>query len=320
MLDLKAIFYLGEAVRHGTIRAAADSLDIEPSSISRSISRLERSLDIALVERNRRGVRVTEAGEAILRYYRAAGQQEEAILGEIEELRGLRRGVVSVVIGEGFLADFLSERTAEFFADFPGISIDLELAGTNDIVRKIVDDEADIGIVFNPPKEPRVSVVAEVKEPLCAVMPAGHALAGRRRLSLADTTEYSVALLRPSFGIRQILSEAEAKHGIHFSAGLVTDSIAALKNFVRAGFGLTYLPKGCFRGCSAYGVGASQSDGEDHREKRPLVVAIGAAISLSHHANDGGIQRQTGAAVDITRLGDAAKSFVAHNATKITLS
>ena len=243
MLDLKAIFYLGEAVRHGTIRAAADSLDIEPSSISRSISRLEKSLDIALVERNRRGVRVTEAGEAILRYYRAAGQQEEAILGEIEELRGLRRGVVSVVIGEGFLADFLSERTAEFFADFPGISIDLELAGTNDIVRKIVDDEADIGIVFNPPKEPRVSVVAEVKEPLCAVMPAGHALAGRRRLSLADTTAYPVALLRPSFGIRQILSEAETKHGIHLSAGLVTDSIAALKNFVRAGFGLTYLPK-----------------------------------------------------------------------------
>jgi hypothetical protein len=64
------IVYFFEAVRCGTIRAAADYLNVAPSAVSRQIGLLEKELDAALVERHARGVKTTEAGQCVIEYFR----------------------------------------------------------------------------------------------------------------------------------------------------------------------------------------------------------------------------------------------------------
>ncbi|WP_336935794.1 LysR family transcriptional regulator [Acinetobacter soli] len=57
------IKFFFEAVNKGSVRAAADALDVAPSAVSRQISQLEQELAVTLIERHRRGIKATEAGE-----------------------------------------------------------------------------------------------------------------------------------------------------------------------------------------------------------------------------------------------------------------
>src|SRR5476651_711476 len=101
------IVYFFEAVRCGTIRAAADWLDTE--------------LDVALIERHARGVTPTEAGQYLIEYFREQLAHKDDLISRLQELRGLRTGNVNVILGEGFVSDVLAGPIQHFCKQYPGI-------------------------------------------------------------------------------------------------------------------------------------------------------------------------------------------------------
>ena len=56
------------------------------------------------------------------------------------------------MLGEGFVSDLLAGPMQHFCKQYPGIKVNLDLGGTNDVMRKISEDEGEIGLVYNPPK------------------------------------------------------------------------------------------------------------------------------------------------------------------------
>lgn len=74
-LSHKGLNYFNTAVQLGTVRAAADQLNVAPSAVSRQISQLEAQLGSQLVERGRRGVKLTETGHLLQEYV----QQTQAL-------------------------------------------------------------------------------------------------------------------------------------------------------------------------------------------------------------------------------------------------
>ncbi|WP_201326086.1 LysR family transcriptional regulator, partial [Burkholderia sp. E168m23] len=131
------IVYFYEAVRCGTIRAAADWLDVAPSAVSRQIGLLEKELDATLVERHARGVTPTEAGRCVIEYFREQLAHRDDLISRLQELRGLKTGQVSLVLGEGFVSDLLAGPMQQFCRQFPGIRVNLDVGSTNDVIRKI---------------------------------------------------------------------------------------------------------------------------------------------------------------------------------------
>ncbi|HEX2139899.1 MAG TPA: LysR family transcriptional regulator, partial [Woeseiaceae bacterium] len=99
--------YLYEAVRGGTMRAASEKLNVAPSSISRQIAQLEEELGIPLIERSRRSLKLTEAGEIAINYFRELTTHQEAFISQLRDLRGLKGGTVKLAVGEGFIGDLL---------------------------------------------------------------------------------------------------------------------------------------------------------------------------------------------------------------------
>lgn len=86
--------YLAEALRAGTMRPASANLSVAPSSISRQIAQLETEPGVPLIERNRSPLKLTEAGELALSYFRAFTKQQEAFTSKVQDLKGLRGGTV----------------------------------------------------------------------------------------------------------------------------------------------------------------------------------------------------------------------------------
>ena len=92
--------YVDAVARHGSIRKAADTLNVASSALNRQILDLEKDFGSALFERLPRGVRLTAAGEVFLAYTRQAISELKAVESQVEQLRGLVRGQVGVAAVE----------------------------------------------------------------------------------------------------------------------------------------------------------------------------------------------------------------------------
>ncbi|MEG5266246.1 LysR family transcriptional regulator [Pseudomonas sp. JDS28PS106] len=237
----RRILYFYEAVRLGSVRAAADFLNVAPSAVSRQIAQLEQELGSPLLERHRRGVKPTEAGDKVLVYYRQRLTQQEVLLDSIQSLRGLHSGSVTLVSGEGFL-ESLAQPLARFSRLYSKIELTVNVCGSNEVIRQVVEDEAHIGLVFNPAPDPKIRSHARQRQPVCVITAPEHPLAKEKspvRLETLDS--YQLALPAVSYGIRQILLQAEHELGVTVRPTLTCSTFAMLKHFAMQG-GVTLLP------------------------------------------------------------------------------
>jgi DNA-binding transcriptional LysR family regulator len=235
--------YLYEAAKLGSMRAAADSLGVAVSSVSRQISQLEADVGIALIEHGRRNIQLTETGRLLIEHYSDQLRLNEAFEAKLSDIKGLRTGRIQLAIGEGFIGEPLSSMLARFNTKHPGLFISLHAsASSNEVVRLVSADDAHLGLVFQSSYDPRIRVLASVRQPLCAVMKADHPLAGRKQLKLVDLTEHRLCLPESSFKTRQLLQTAEAEECVSLQASITANSTTLLKSLLKAGEFFTVLP------------------------------------------------------------------------------
>ncbi len=242
-LSERRLRYFYAAVAAGSIRAAADKLDVEPSVISRQIQQLEDELGATLLERRGRGVMPTEAAQLVLDHYRERLAGEETLLARLQELNGLQRGQIQIVAGEGFIDELIHAVLNEFCQRYPKINVTLELMNVNEVVRAVAEDRAHVGLAYAPPPEPTLRVLTARRQPVCVIARPDHPLARRgKALTIADILPYPVGLMTPGFGLRQVIQLVELTEKVRFTAALTTNSIAALKHYASTGLGVTFLP------------------------------------------------------------------------------
>ncbi|AME28334.1 MULTISPECIES: LysR family transcriptional regulator [Burkholderiaceae] len=241
-LNERRLRYFYETVSRGSLRAAADFLDVEPSVVSRQIQQLEIELACKLLERRGRGVVPTESAALVLDHCRERRASEETLLARLAELKGLQRGEIRIVAGEGFLEELGTVLRGEFCQKYPKINVTLEQVSGHEVVRMVSDDEAHIGIAYCAPQDSTIRVLKTRKQPVCLIAWPGHPLALHSGpLSLRDVLPYQVALMSESFGLRKLVGAAEFAEKIEFVPILTTNSLAMLKNHVQARLGVTFM-------------------------------------------------------------------------------
>ena len=234
--------YFVEVVRSGSIREASQRLNVAPSALSRQIQNLERELGVPLFERRPRGMALTAAGEIYARYAQTVMLEDDRVRGDLEALRGMRRGVVRVATVEGVVADMLTTVIATFRREYPGIRFNLVATGTDDVIASVRDGRTDIGISFHGQPDAAVRFVRRTRDPLAALVHPDHALASRRRIALTEILSHPVAVPEAGFGIRRLIDEQCRRLGHSMTPALETNSIEALRGFARSGAGVAMLP------------------------------------------------------------------------------
>lgn len=234
--------YLYEAATRGTIRAAAERLGVAPSAVSRQISLLEDELGTILIERHRSGVVPTEAGQLMIDYYRQHAAHRYDMMAKIDALRGLQKGSVSVVCGEGFAENMITGPVREFHRDHPGIAISLEITGTTEIMRRVTEDEVEIGLVYYAPADAQIVSRRSAHQPMFAIVGPNNPLRYASGTTLSELQEWPIALLKGVYGIRQIIEDAEREERVRLHPTLTTNLISVLASFVANDQGVTLLP------------------------------------------------------------------------------
>ena len=236
-----AALMIDEVARSGSIRKASERLNISASAINRQILNFERDAGIELFERLPRGVRPTAAGELLLADIRRWRREQNRAEGQLKDMTGLRRGIVRIGAMECFSTAILPEAIAAFRDDHMLVAIDLQLGGTEELIKKLAANEIDMALCFSPPHRTQLSVAYTAEFPPGIVMAPDHPLAGEETLSLADCASYPFVQPDRSLPLRNLIDNAFSRAGISHPVVTTTNSIAAVKALVAAGDSLAIL-------------------------------------------------------------------------------
>src|SRR3712207_1688688 len=190
MLDVRRMRVLREVALRGSFSAAAEALSFTQSAVSQQIAALEREAGAVLVQRSARGVRLTEAGEALVRHADVILARLAEAEAELEAIAGLRGGRLRMAAFESAGATLMPLAIAQFRARHPAVELSLSLLEPEDSVPLLRTGELDIALTFDAQEIPRaedgIRRTHLLEDPMYLVLPADHPLARKRAPRLAD--------------------------------------------------------------------------------------------------------------------------------------
>lgn len=242
-MQLRALMYFDEMVRTGSMRAAAENLNVAATAISRQIENLEHYFGTQLVERSSRGIRLTAAGELLAARAGKTLRELEHVHQLIDDLQGLQRGRVVIYANGATVANLLAPVLAQFSLKFPKLRFEVLITSARQAVEALSNAEADLVVSLFAPKIAGVKVRLRSEITYDLVASARHPVAALADISLKEIAALPLALPDKSFGARQAFEEQFAKVGVELDPVFVTGSLELLKELVLREAAVTLLPR-----------------------------------------------------------------------------
>ena len=227
--------------RLGSIRKAADELNVSASAIDRQILNVEAEIGMPLFERLSTGLRLTAAGEIMM----AAGgrwqKNMEDVLAQIEDLRGLKRGHVEIAIIDALAKGHVPATVKAIKNRYPGISIGLRVLGNDEVRKAIASGEVDFGIFFEPQSYRDISVRSFVEVVLGFLTPPDHKLAQDREARFSSCVGSSLIVPAEPLAVCQQIAVLESVVGVEIDRTVTSDNIQMITSLVLQEVGIGIL-------------------------------------------------------------------------------
>ena len=233
---------LVETVRAGSISAAARRLSYSQSGVSRMIADLERDWGISLLERGRKGVRLTADGQQVMPFVEAVCEDQRRLRERVAEVVGAQTGLIVIGTFSSVATHLIPPAIERFTREHPGIEYELRMGDYSEIESWVADGLVDFGFLPYPPQETREDLAREVvaTDELMAVVPQGHELAAREAISLDELAAEPFILLER--GSDNEISPLFETAGLSLTVCLSTWDDYAIMSMVENGLGVSILP------------------------------------------------------------------------------
>jgi DNA-binding transcriptional LysR family regulator len=233
--------YLDEVARAGSIRKAAGRLNVASSAVNRQILALEAEIGTPIFERLRKRLRLTATGELLIQHVRQTLKEHDRVRARIEDLKGLRRGEVTIATMGGLAGALLARVLAQFRRGHPGVKLRIRLLPVGEIIQSVGNGEADLGFAFDLPRDPALETLASLDCRLGAVVAPGHPLAQEASVSLGDCVFYPLILAEPGLTLRKAVDDAFRRSAIAAEPSIETNSIELIKQTALLDLGVAIL-------------------------------------------------------------------------------
>ncbi|HEY1539803.1 MAG TPA: LysR family transcriptional regulator [Solirubrobacteraceae bacterium] len=247
MLDVKRLKVLREVGACGSFSAAAEALAYTQSAVSQQIAALEREAGTVLVDRNARGVRLTEAGRALVRHTEVILARLADAEAELDAIAGVRGGRLRMVSFPSAGATIAPRAIARFRKQYPGVEVTLEPREPHEGLDCLKCGDCDIALTVEAAFAPIVDKAIErhqlLRDPMYVCLPADHPAARRARLRLKDLAgEAWILGTTGTCPDGAILLRACQAAGFEPRVAFQSDDYVAIQGFVAAGVGVCFIP------------------------------------------------------------------------------
>ena len=244
-LDLTSLRLFVAVCETRNIARAAEQHHIVASAISKRIAQLESTLGHVLVERNRRGVAITGAGEILLEHARGMLAGADRVARDMAAFGKGIKGQVRVLATASSIAEFLPDDIASFLqvAEHREIRIDIEEAVSRDVVSGLREGLAPLAVCWDAADLEGLQTRPYRNDHLAIVASPSHPIASRKQYAFEDTLDYDHVGLPASTAVHTMLARAAAVIGKPISYRAVVSTFDASLRCVRAKLGIAVVPR-----------------------------------------------------------------------------
>ena len=232
--------YFDQVARQGSIRRAAEMLNVASSAVNRQILRLESEIGTPLFERLRSGVRLTAAGEVLLRHARETLSDFQRARLEIAGLSGAVTGHVRIVCLELLLLRFMPRVVEELVLAHPQLTLTVVGIDPGAAGEEMRSGRNDFGVLFMDRRMRGFEAAASFTTAIGAVMRPDHPLASRKTLTFTDCARYPIAMLHDRWLLDLIMATEFAESGERLSPRIVSNSIDFMRQIIEKGLGIGF--------------------------------------------------------------------------------
>src|SRR5947209_2727796 len=239
-MDLRQLRYLVALAEERHFTRAAAREHIAQPALSQQIRRLEDEVGIPLVERNTRHVAITGAGELLVARARRMLAELEAAQDELQALRGLRGGRVTVGAMHTMGPIDVSLILAVFHERHPHVELTVREMSSEELAEMLRVDELDLAFlsVTERIESHGLGLQQLVSEELAVILPPAHSLAQRRRIRMAELVGEQFISYRQGARLRELLMGAGAHAGFEPEIKLESNESQRIRRLVSRGMGV----------------------------------------------------------------------------------
>jgi len=242
-MPLQVLKYVISISEYGSTLAAAHDVHLTSSALSRQVAQLEHELGVSLFERHSRGMRPTSAGEVFIEAARQVLRRMDQLAADLDDVHSLKRGHVTIYASEALVPDYLIPRISVMARTYPNIKADIVVASGRQAERALLEERADLAVVFSAASHSELEIVAEHRSQVVAIVSHEHDLAAHGAVAAVDLLDGMCLALPPRNYATRLAFDAllpPEKAGI--VPHLTVNSIAALKLYARSGAGVAVVP------------------------------------------------------------------------------
>jgi molybdate transport repressor ModE-like protein len=248
MLDVKRLRVLREVAAQSSFSAAAQKLGYTQSAVSQQIAALEREAGSTLIERNPRGIRLTDAGEALVRHAEKILARLTEAEAELEAIAGLRGGRLRLATFPTAGATLVPHAIREFNQRHPAVELTLTEGEPDESLPRLKAGELDLVLVDDSPlvqeaADEDVELIPLLDDPLHLVLPADHPLASKQRVRMSDLEAEPWIQATTRCACRRHVQTACSTAGFEPRVAYESDDFQVVQGLVAAGVGVALIPR-----------------------------------------------------------------------------
>lgn len=231
-----------DVAQHRSVSRAAEAHGVTQSAVSQRIMALERDLGVQLIDRSKRPLQLTEAGQT---YYQGCRQilDDYALLTErIASPRAVDRGTIRVAAIYSAGIDLLNKAVEAFEARHPRVSVEVRYQQPDEVNQCVIDEKVDFGIISFPQQWRGLTALPLRDEEMAIVAQASHPIAGRRQMHASDLADYSLVMFDSELPIGRRINAYLREQGVTPHIAHTFDNIDTIKVYLQHSDELAILP------------------------------------------------------------------------------
>lgn len=206
--QLRSFYAVG---RELSFTKAAELLHIGQPTVTTQVKALEEAYNVQLFLRSPRGLKLTDAGEALLTVARQIFSLEEQAVGILQAEGNQISGKLRVgTVGPFFVMELLSA----FHTQYPLVQVFLESGNSDQVYNKLLNYEVDVAIIGRNYDDPRLDLIRLGRHEVIAFVNSSHPWAGRQQIELRELDGQRMIFREPGSMTRRALEELLDRHRV----------------------------------------------------------------------------------------------------------
>jgi LysR family transcriptional regulator, low CO2-responsive transcriptional regulator len=243
MLNLNQLRVFYYAAKNLSFTAAAGELFISQPAVTAQIKSFEEFCSLKLFKKRGRQIYLTDQGNALYAYAAKIFKSEKEIEHVIDDLRELKRGILSLGTTKAYARYFMPLMVTTFHKKYPKIKIQLNEGSSLEMIHSLLDFKTEVAVIAKAEDNPGVHFFPFSREEMAVILPRNHPLAKKKAVTFSDLATVPFIMKEKGSGTRKLVEELFAAEQCTPDILMETSNTEFIKQLVQRGEGVSLVVK-----------------------------------------------------------------------------